>query len=59
MARPAHPHPAPGDRRPLPAGAAVGGDPMTILAPFVLVAPIFLIFAIEQLFAWIDRKEHQ
>lgn len=32
---------------------------MTVLAPFVLVAPIFLIFAIEQFFAWIDRKENQ
>jgi hypothetical protein len=32
---------------------------VTVLAPFILVTPIFLIFAIEQLYAWIDRKEDQ
>lgn len=30
---------------------------MTVLAPFILVAPIFVIFAIEQFYAWIDRRE--
>jgi hypothetical protein len=33
---------------------------VTALIPFVLVAPIPLIFAVEQFFAWIDaRKENQ
>jgi hypothetical protein len=30
---------------------------VTVLAPFILVAPIFVIFAIEQFYAWIDRRE--